>query len=190
MIVARGGRKRKEGVRRSSNGKSRGESADKVRAVVLAQPHRASLPEALRLDQKAETPLGRLELRGFITGPEYTAGHRYAEIGRRYMAALGIPNSDMRPGPGSMSDFTPNEVRRRKKAYDDAFECMAGLKGVQREVARVAVHERDVTNLKLLRCGLQTLARHFGLTRGSKSVHGETVSSISASGAKELARAI
>jgi len=185
--MAKRGRKRKEGVKRDTRGRSRGDLPDEARSVVLGQPNRASLPEALRLDQKAESPLGWLNLMNAITNQEYDAGKRYAEVVARYRAAIGIPDPERRPEAGQGSEFTREEVTKRKEAYDNAFDCM-GFQAAQKEVAQVAVHERPMTNLKLLRCGLQSLALHFGLTRGRKSVwSGEILSSLTAPRAKVTA---
>ena len=60
--MARGGRRRKQGARYRSGAIVR-EKFD-FRALAALQPHRVWLPEAKRLDQKAASPLGCLNLLG------------------------------------------------------------------------------------------------------------------------------
>jgi hypothetical protein len=172
LVVVVTGRKRKAG-RRHPNGELVRDRLD-PRAVVLAQPHRRRLPAMLRLDQKAEAPLGGLNLVGVITDAQYVAGRRYAEIVARYRIVIQSPRSS----PRSRSDMTITghgegvtidaaEARQCKRAYDRAFAAVleAGQRAA-RAVARVAIYEQACPRggIADLRRGLAALAAHFGLT--------------------------
>lgn len=170
--VRRSGRKPKANVVRDGTGKSRGETVESIMAVALAQPHRAALPEKYRHDALAGHPLGWLKLKGKITPAEYQAGQRYAEIVSRYRAAIGAPNPDTQIRPAGAEEMSRDEYRRRKAAYDAAFECI-GVHRLQVEVARVAVHQRPWVDFLALQDGLRLLAHHFGLTQAREYANGE-----------------
>src|SRR6185436_961739 len=70
-------------------------------------------------DQKAESELGRLEIRGQITGLQYLAGQRYAAQWRAYLATLDVPRSLQRGhGRGNPCDGCPTVIDRRNCACD------------------------------------------------------------------------
>lgn len=149
---------------------------DDPRAVALAQPHRRFLPPSQKLDQKAESPLGGLNLVGLLSDEAYEAGRRYAAIVARYRAVIDAPKphassvTDEAPGPAPELDRA--EARRRKAEYDRAFAAVseAGQRAA-RAVARVAVHGEACPGggLKDLERGLAALARHFA---GERRVRG------------------
>jgi hypothetical protein len=147
------------------------------RALAAQQPHRRWLPEPVRLDQKADTPFGALNLINVITDAQYEAGQRYAYIVGQYRASIGTPSIMSgsgkgypcapeicrRPPPGAAIEC---ECRKRKERYDAAVAAVfeAGQKAA-RAVARVAVHGEPCPRggLADLKRGLSALVKHFGL---------------------------
>ena len=70
--LARRGRKRKwRGQKQAGSEVVEVERAPDDRMRASLQPHRRILPEADRMSEKAESPLGRLNLRAVITGEQY-----------------------------------------------------------------------------------------------------------------------
>jgi hypothetical protein len=146
--MARRGRKRKSG-RRYASGELLRARVD-FRELAALQPHRVWLPQGKRLDQKAASPLGCLNLLGVISHRQYLAGIRYAVIVGKYRAVIETPRATA--GTGRGYDCTGDlqcgrklgricECRQRKQRYDAAFAAVieAGQPAA-RAVARVAVH--------------------------------------------------
>lgn len=113
--LGRSGRKRKDGPRYPSGGlvKDTGRAVDdKVRCG--RQPHRRMLSEDLRLDTRAESPLGRMLLKGLLNrGGEagkdeisdaardrYEAGTMFAQIVGAYRQVIGTPRATAGGGRG------------------------------------------------------------------------------------------
>ena len=172
--MARRGRKRKIG-RRGANGDLLRARVD-FRELAALQPHRVWLPEEKRLDQKAASPLGCLNLLGVISTRQYLAGIRYAVVVGKYRAVLETPRGTAGTGRGyactgdlrcGLDAERSCECRLRKQRYDAAFAAVieAGQRAA-RAVARVAVHGEPCPQglLDHLKRGLDALARHFGLT--------------------------
>ncbi len=170
----RHGRPRSPDAIRDANGKARGHDADAMRAVAMNQPHRRGLAAVqtprgivdMRLDQRAETPLGRLRLGRHISELEYEAGTRYAKVVAQYRAVISARDPIRQGHPGSGRNMLAAEARRRTLEYNDAFECL-GEQHVQRLVARVAVYNEPCPygSLEVLRAGLRALAVNFGISR-------------------------
>jgi len=185
--MARRGRRRKFGPRNRSGDLSRANPEAKFdfRALAALQPHRVWLPQEKRLDQKAASPLGCLNLLGVISDAQYRAGLRYAIVVGKYRAVIETPRATAGSGrgydcPGSAAcgrDATARpktcvnalmascECARRKQLYDAAFAAvMEAGHGAARAVARVAVHGEPCPEgaLAALKRGLDALARHFG----------------------------
>ena len=128
--MARAGRKRKTNVARDGSGKSRGESADDIMAVVLAQPHRrfADTPRDARLGY----PLGRLCLAGYITEKQHDIGQRWATIVRRYSALMGYRLENPAPpsveliASGLSCAAEPDEkmILALRRDYNDAYAAL------------------------------------------------------------------
>lgn len=92
--MARSGRKRKVTGREPSGAPQRAcraERRDAVMGTAMEQPHRRWLPEASRLDQRAESALGRLFLAGLITEPECWAGERFRTLLREFHVVMASP---------------------------------------------------------------------------------------------------
>src|SRR5690242_810276 len=92
------GRKRKAG-RRYKSGQRVQEKGITPAQVAATMPHRAGLPADRRHDQKAESPLGALNLIGALSVVQYDAGLKYRDIVRRYRAVIDSPN----PNPATIS---------------------------------------------------------------------------------------
>jgi hypothetical protein len=171
--MGRKGRHRKIGPRRRCGDLVPSREFD-FRALAALQPHRVWLPQKKRLDQKAASPLGCLNLLGIVSDAQYRAGLRYAIVVGKYRAVIETPRATAGAGRGydcagdarCGRDGNVNcECRRRKELYEAAFAAVleAGH-GAARAVARVAVHGEPCPQggLAALQRGLDALARHFG----------------------------
>jgi len=111
--MGRSGRKRKAGRRHPSGQLVRDKRPDdKVRAG--RQPHRRMLDENDRTDERAESPLGQLLLRGLLNrasegggrkpsteaADRYEAGMMYLQIVGAYRAVIGTPRGTAGSGRG------------------------------------------------------------------------------------------
>jgi hypothetical protein len=171
------GRKRRHGLRHPNGELVAMARRKKDRALAALQPHRRWLPPDLRLSEKAETPLGALNLLGVLSDAQHEAGLRYAAIVGQYRAVIRPPRALTAGGKG-FDCLGDCRLRRqcgervecaceiRKARYDAAFAAVfeAGQRAA-RAVARVAVHNEGCPTgcLGDLRRGLEALARHFGL---------------------------
>jgi hypothetical protein len=173
--MARRGRKRKIGLRHPGGALVRPQFD--VRDLATLQPHRVWLPEEKRMDQKAVSPLGCLNLLGVLTDGQYLAGVRYAVVVGKYRAVIETPRATAGAGRGYDCPGDPQcgreagetcECRQRKERYDAAFAAVieAGQRAA-RAVARVAVHGEQCPRgaLPELKRGLDALAKHFGSAR-------------------------
>jgi hypothetical protein len=156
-------------------------------------PHRRGLGDQA-IDQKAESELGRLLLRGALDGIDVpaevlaAAGGEYARLWRGYLATLGGPRA-LYVGSGRAFVCCGNVSilnRRecvclvRQRAW---LEAMLRLRkegdGVLRAVSLVCLHDRP-GNVGALRVGLVALAGYFGLgsrlTGSGKSLYGKSSS--------------
>lgn len=147
------------------------------RALASQQPHRRWLPEKVRLDQKADSVLGCLNLINVISDDQHEAGQRYARIVGQYQASIGTPTALSGNGKGyickPMHCMRPPagveticECRRRKEHYDAAFAAVIeGGQKAAKVVARVAVWNEPYPRGQLgdLKRGLSALAKHFGI---------------------------
>lgn len=168
--MTRRGRKRKSAPRHPSGELVRVEP----QALAARQPHRVWLPQEKRMDQKAGSPLGCLNLLGVLSDAQYLAGVRYAVVVGKYRAVIETPRATAGAGrgydcPGDLKCGREGaehcECRYRKERYDAAFAAVleAGQRAA-RAVARVAVHGEACPRGTLadLKRGLEALARHFG----------------------------
>ena len=137
-------------------------------------PHRRGLGEKAT-DQRAETELGRLVLRGALDATLGLAGETYLALWRGYVFSLAGPSELTNGGGhGFTCDGCPDAAARkwcrcefRKRIYMEARRVLSDestwLLGV---VSLVVLHDRPCLagELDALRVGLWVLARHFGLT--------------------------
>jgi hypothetical protein len=135
VTLNRKGRKRKSG-RRQPNG-HRPFRAPDYRAMAANNPDRRGLPEALRLDERAGTVLGRLNLiyrihgarkanAGHVDKPgisdqQYEAGLTYSRIYGAYMAQAGAPHG--LSGSGAAIGCNPEECMKRAADEPLRFTC-------------------------------------------------------------------
>ena len=144
--------------------------------LMAQQPHRAWLPEARRMDAKAATPLGGLNLIGAITDNQYEAGQRYVVVVAEYRSSIGVPMEGYTSsGKGYACTGALRcedcECRRRKDRYDRAFEAVsAPSQRAARAVSHVAVFGKGCQSDELahLKIGLTALSRHFGIERAGQ----------------------
>jgi hypothetical protein len=178
--MARTGRKRKGGPRHPGGQLVREKKPDD-RIRTARQPHRRGVRSEDRMDERAESPLGRLALRNVITSAMHDAGSRFNVVVGAYRATIEAPKGTSGGGGARSSCWaeeadTANYCRiasddcfclRTKNTYDAAFEALSARgQIVAKVVARVAVHREDILpqDLVYLKVGLEALARHFGLT--------------------------
>lgn len=177
VAVMRVGRKRKSGHRKPSGDLSNERiEAEIARMTAIQMPHRKSVPVEHRYDPKAESHLGRMNLRGIITDLQFDAGREYAKIVSLYRSAIEAPRQGqsiagvMEPKSSGFMDV--DRAREIKRRYDGAFEALfdAGQPAAK-TVARVAVHDTGILRNErdYLFRGLDALVRHFGLTSSRKS---------------------
>lgn len=182
----RAGRKRKAGARHPS-GELKRVAAPDDRIKTSRQPHRRKVPAECRLDQRAESPLGRLYLNGAIDAEALTAGERYVAVVGAYRAVIESPRATAGSGRGFVCavewfgeskacDEDPEACacRQRRERYQRAYEALSatGRRAVL-AVNRLAVHREELAreDLVYLTLGLAALARHFGLTGTGRRPH-------------------
>ena len=178
----RKGRPRKPGHRyRSGNLRPSHEPAVSPAAVAATQPHRKGLGDRAA-DQKAESELGRLALRGQISALQYLAGQKYAAQWRAYLGTLDGPRRlGGGGGHGGVSHCLgcPTAGDREKCAcelakrawYRSIFALGAAHTQAIVMTARVCCWDVPcpIGGLAMLRCGLDALAESLGLTTRNKS---------------------
>lgn len=196
--MAKKGRKRKAGNRTASGQLSRSMSAilDRgERELAMMQPHRAWLPEASRLDQRAESELGRLHLAGHISEPQCWAGERWRGIVAEYrrflatpvtsgstlgqMVANNVGPDDWRSGESGKSERPETDEEKRARVLT---QHGAALRAIPRSsflvMEAVVILDRtlDPAQLPALQIGLSALAQLWRMTddvprsvRGSRS---------------------
>jgi hypothetical protein len=140
-------------------------------------PHRRGLGERAA-DQRAETELGRLVLRGVLDEALGLAGETYLALWRGYVFSLAGP-SELSNGGGhgfSCGGCETAVERRfcrcefRKRIYVEAREVLHAEGTWVRGVVEATVLHGYApgSELAVLRLGLMVLARHFGLGEGEK----------------------
>lgn len=150
--------------------------------LAAQQPHRRDLPPDKRNSEKAATTLGRLNLNGYITDEQFTAGDRYLGVVNEFLCMAGGPRDSFAPGKGyrclGETGCEPCECKDREERYLAAEYILKDCGQLARLVVRhVAVDDQDCPPYQrgTLRMGLSALARHFGLTARSNFVTGRNV---------------
>lgn len=147
-------------------------------AVVQAQPHRAWLPKGARLDQLAESELGRLYLSKAILEHELGAGQNYLRLVTAYRMAISAPGNGTSVLGQMVGDAFANcEVAREpegqrqlrlERQYSSAKGVLLGQRGgamVLSVLGRVIVHDQAVgADIAPLRVGLAALANFWRMT--------------------------
>lgn len=176
------GRNRKPG-RRTANGRlakptTRSERQDTITSTVTSQPHRAWLKEGRRLDQRAESALGRLFLAHAITETECWAGERFRNLLREFHVVLAAPvtasSAAIMVAETVCQDAEGDELAPEHSETDEERRdrVLAQFERAKRALGRLdrskeitsgidALVMRDVlpADLALVRSGLQALAR-------------------------------
>jgi hypothetical protein len=164
----RRGRPRKAGARhRDGHLKRRPESP---RAVAAGMPHRRGLGERA-VDQRAETELGRLTLRGALTEAQGLAGETYLALWRGYVFSLAGPRELSNGGGHGFSCGGCEEMRHcrcefRKRIFLEAQRVLDAEGPVVVAIVNFVVLSDGPgypEQLDVLRLGLSALAVHFGL---------------------------
>src|SRR5262245_9453483 len=128
MRRRRGGRPRKGGARHRSGDIKR--QAETPRTVAAAMPHRKGLGEKAT-DQRAESELGRLVLRGDLDATQGLAGETYLGLWRGYVWTLAGPR-ELDQGSGHGFSCAGCEVMRhcrcdfRRRVYLEARRVLLG----------------------------------------------------------------
>lgn len=174
--ITRRGRKRKSGSRKPSGDIRLASESPTV--IAMRMPHRRGVRPDARHDQKAESPLGRLNLNGFITDEQLMAGERYALGTSRMLKLIAAPVSsppsiagfgEPKTGGGEIDDET---AERWKLQYHRAFEAANGAGHLAMVALRVVAVQGDECphgSFPHLLRGLRELQKHYGLTNGGKS---------------------
>jgi hypothetical protein len=173
----------------------RGKVLESPATVAAGMPHRKTLGERA-LDQRAESELGRMYLRGDLNEDGerdatvvlrrakalLTAGETYAALWRGYIATLDGPRWPWEgQGRGLACAGCPIPEERkfclcdfRKRIYLEANDVLISTgSGAVLIVHLVAIDDRSCPAVVLpnLKLGLSALADHFGLTRRRISGH-------------------
>lgn len=184
------GRKRKLG-RRIAGGrlanKPRPERVKAATDVATNQPHRAWLKENRRLDQRAESVLGRLFLAHLITEPECWAGERFRSLIREFhivnaapatvsTAAIMVAEGVETPAEADhlAAERPETEEERRARVLDQHAAAMGVVEGLEwgRQVAgeldRLLMQDAAPEYLALVRAGLGALAAFWRMEEPPK----------------------
>jgi hypothetical protein len=176
----RRGRPRKAGMRHKSGDLRH--VVETPAAIAAAMPHRRGLGE-LAVDQRAETELGRLALRGTVDASLALAGETYLALWRGYVFSLGGPQQLAR-GDGHGFTCDGCEDRRKWCRCDFRRRIFLEARGILDDATRYEVEAVvlfdlpavDEERLRSLRAGLELLAVHFGLQPRKKLVLGNAAS--------------
>ncbi len=180
--MTRPGRRRKGFAARQPNGQIRRlpqlERQGSVMAIASAAPHRrAKLPNGKSTDPtdaRLGDELGRLLLRGHISGAQYAAGRRWGSTIDRLRRAIDAPLDRPRGVLGSLSgssgpstDMSPEEAREAMLAYSAASRALMADRHIwrrnqtRRALSLVIQLDHPTDDLPQLRYGLDVLGRHF-----------------------------
>lgn len=177
MSKKRKGRPATQNVQRYACGKVRreyrtqkGETEMQIRSTVLAYRARA-VGEADAGRNEAGYELGRMMLRGQITGRQHRAGCEYALLVADYQRAIGLPSPypqgiDLGATRGLSLGSEPDaaRVRRTVNQYMQSITALSGAgRAAERAVREVCVYDRSMQDVENLRSGLNALAAFFNI---------------------------
>ena len=169
--MARRGRKRKF---RGSNPVGSTRRPDD-RLLSSLQPHRRCLPRDLRLSEKAESMLGRLNLKNLISDDLCESGRLYALSKGRYRSIIGGPTGTAGGGRGwdcNPIGCIPDQCRCLRLTADylsARFALSSAGDEALKAVETVALYDGAPDRIENLKCGLEALCVHYGLTNHGKS---------------------
>jgi hypothetical protein len=166
----RRGRPRKAGARHRDGHLKR--QAESPRVIAAGMPHRRGLGE-LAVDQRAETELGRLTLRGALTEAQGLAGETYLALWRGYVFSLAGPSElSNGGGHGFTCDGCATAAARKWCRCEFRRRIFLEAQGVLRELGTLVLVLVEHTVIHgwpgagsepQLQLGLSALAIHFGL---------------------------
>lgn len=170
------GRPAKQGVDRTASGRiSRAQPREDMRLVAIsAREAHTGLPKELAVHEKAETSLGRLWLRGLITGAMREAGEHYARLYGDMLTAIKAPTG-LAVGGGKSADgdlITDDYTRWARqviRAYSEAHGWLIDIGGGAATMwIAVGDYECSERILPHLCRELLVLARKWGFDDGAK----------------------
>lgn len=171
QVVRLPGRKRKSTASRYPNGRIREERPPSPAVIAARMPHRAGVDQSDCVSHMAESELGRIFLSGRpvkLSKGQYDAGVRFAGVVARYRATISGPRPVLVGGRGydcpGLLDCDDCECRRRKAAYDEAFEALAQAGQQAAKAVRLVVIQDERCPYSLstpLAWGLAALSRYF-----------------------------
>lgn len=153
-------------------------------AVAGSQPHRRSVKGESRLDERLESPLGRLFFYSIISLDEYEAGKKYRQASLDYKSSIGAPypfaesvdNMDAIAGPMAMP--SDEQCLQRKQSFDILRKVIENRKTEKFPAYRVlwameklVIYEdgpRGAYMQSAAIIGLKWLAEHFKNKRNLK----------------------
>lgn len=174
--MSRAGRKRKIADRKGGRIVAAERTPmDDPTATARAQRFRdGANPENWR-DQRRGSVLGRLLIRGLISDEQFEAGERWHGVVHRFARAWNIPMHTPRAVDlnavrgGSNVDLDPDEAKRIRRAYEDAFYALHEAGKQATNAVNEACVRDEVPLLLALRIGLNALIVHFGIATISKA---------------------
>lgn len=182
--MARAGRKRKIGVKRTPSGRvSRAGAAPANMDAILLRMKMFGLSEKDARDQKAATFIGRLNLtdkKALISNAQYDAAIEFLAVYDKYKRAISAPDGTKQSGGVGGGEETEDYARwcqSAKARYDAAIEAVRAEQGLHENrganlyaaldyiVCRDEQHWHMVGDVRL---ALNALAHHFGLLGKTK----------------------
>jgi hypothetical protein len=122
-------------------------------------PHRRGFENPL--DERLESPLGRLRVKNQISEAEYQAGNRFREFYLAYLMSIGCPT----PYGGIEIELSDAVCAAARESFERAKSILAPLgRGVFHSVLALVVyqelvdHEEDFIRIDLAKRGLRALA--------------------------------
>lgn len=175
--MAKPGRKRRQGVRRTPSGRvSRAgvpAAAEHVAQVeVRMRQHGLSREQAM--DQKAGSVVGRWRLKGLLSEAQYLAGQEFLRLYDGFKRAVKAPDALTRGGELGIGDRASGAYagwcQDAIAAYEAAYDSVLRANGAQRRyncpaaLDLVLVRDNDFEHLRGdLKVALAALVRHFGI---------------------------
>lgn len=186
--LERRGRAPKPGMPRYADGsivraaRSPAETENEILAIALAQPHRR--PFQNKHSALAGYASGRLFLQGILTKPQFQALERFGLLSIRYSRlvtgrSVQYPCMSIERTDRGASDYEIDgaDLDRLKCDHADMLWTIYDAgdgQATQRIMFRLSVLDREQYNLPelgALRCGLNALAKLWGLTDAGKSLN-------------------
>ena len=183
--MARAGRPRKIGVKRTQSGRASRAGAEPANLEpILLRMKMFGLSEKDARDQKAATFIGRMNLmdkKGLISNAQYDAAVEFLGVYDKYKRAIGAPDATKQSGgAGGGGESTEDYERWCKNAkakYDAAIEAVRETQNMHENRGSnlfaaidyvVCRDEQQWHMVGDVRLALNALAHHFGLLGKTK----------------------